>query len=87
MHDPYHKGNVLCAVVHPCYDAGKNSWWDGTQYLAHQILGKSETKSNHHGKGTPVWKNQSITCKVYRELHKTKLIPFLEKWPTGDRQR
>ena len=76
----------LCAVARPRYDTNKNAWFDGK--IGIWPIGKWEPvkrSSKKHAKGTPVWKNQSITWDVYWEYLIQKLLPATkQEWPTNN---
>ena len=74
----------LCVVARPRYDTRRNAWFDGK--IGIRPIGKWEPakrSSKKRTKGTPVWKNQCITCDVYHEYLIEKFLPAVkEKWPT-----
>ena len=87
-----HKSHItkvmfLCTVVRLRFNPSVNSWWD--RKLGIWPIGDWEPvkwKSKNRPKGTPVWKNKTVTKEVYRELLISKLIlAILEKWPRRDR--
>ena len=77
----------LCTVVRPCLNPSVNSWWD--RKLGIWPIGDWEPakwKLKNRPKGTLVWKNKTVTKKVYRELLISNLIPaILENWSSRDR--
>ena len=77
----------LCAVARPHFNTSANSWWDGK--LGIWPIGDWEPVqrgSKNRPKGTPVWKNKTVTKVAYRDLLINKLIPaILDKWPRRDR--
>ena len=89
-----HKSHItkvmfLCAVARPRFVPSMNAWWDGK--LGIWPVGKwvpAQRSSVNRPKGTRVWKNQTITRKVYRDLLMEELMEaILCKWPEGDRNR
>ena len=76
----------LCAVARPRYDMNKNTWFDGKNGI--WPIGKWEPVKwslKKPSKGTPVWKNQSITWDVFQEYLIQKLLPAIkQKWPMNN---
>ena len=75
-----HKSHItkvmfLCAVARPRFVPSMNAWWDGK--LGIWPVGKwvpAQRSSVNRPKGTRVWKNQTITRKVYRDLLMEELM-------------
>ena len=87
QHKPFlTKIMFLCAVARPRYDTNKNAWFDrkiGIWPIGKWELAKQSLKKR--AKGTPVWKNQSITWDVYREYLIQKFLPAIKhKWLTNN---
>ena len=83
-----HKSHItkvmfLCAMARPRWDAGTRSLWDGK--IGIWPVGSfqpAQRSSRNRARGVLVWKNQSITREVYRELLVEKLLPaIIDKWP------
>ena len=76
----------LCVVARPRYNTNKNAWFDGKigiWPIRKWELAKRSSKKC--AKGTPVWKNQSITQDVYQEYLIQKLLPAIKKkWPMNN---
>ena len=88
-----HKSHVtkvmfLCAIARPRFIPYLNKWWDGK--IGIWPIGEwvpAKRDSANRRKGTPVWKNTSITRDVYRALLVEKVLPgIIEKWPVEDRK-
>ena len=87
-----HKSHItkvmfLCAVACPRFNPSANSWCD--RKLGIWPIGDWEPvkcKSKNTPRGTPVWKNKTVTKEIYRELLISKLLlGIIEKWPWTDR--
>ena len=81
-----HKSHVtkvmfLCAIARPRFIPYLNKWWDGK--IGIWPIGEwvpAKRDSANRPKGTPVWKNTSITRDVYRALLVEKVLPgIIEK--------
>ena len=88
-----HKSHItkvmfLCAVARPRFIPHLNKWWDGK--IGIWPIGEwvpAKRDSANRPKGTPVWKNTSITRDVYRSLLVETVLPgIMERWPVEDRK-
>ena len=77
----------MCTIAQPSHNNATNSWWDGKLGIWSMGVWKPvEQASQNHPREKLVWKNKSISCVVYDELLKDKLISaIITKWPPGDR--
>ena len=85
-----HKSHItkvmfLCAMARPRWDNTTNTYWDGK--IGIWPVGEfvpAQRASRNRPRGTPVWKNISITRDVYRDLLIQQLLPaVIAKWPVG----
>ena len=59
--------------------------WKDRIWLDGSMVPAERTTSVNRPTGTPIWKNETIDRKKYRELLLNKVMPAIqEKWPRGD---
>ena len=83
-----HKGYIrkvmfLSAIVRPRKIRGQ--WWDGKIGIwPIGEMGYAQKTSKNQPKGTPIWVNQSVDKKTYREYMIKKILPaIIEKFPSS----
>lgn len=88
-----HKSHIpkvmfLAAVARPHWDPVENREWDGK--IGIWPVGRivlAQRSSRNRPRGTPEWKNESLTKQVYTRMFRELVIPaIIEKWP-HDRNR